>query len=234
MKYLLVCPACNSRIAVETGQAGQTIRCSCGNSLEVPSIRGLRALEQVADDRPAAASWTKRKGLLFLGGAMLALALVAAAAVLALRPSVHDNGEFKIQYSEEAIRSEVAALSPIQAIERFQMVDGMLPTTFAEQKREQVPEHLQPSLDLLISFEGPGAVALARQEAAAVMRQIVERNEGRQNRAKRREAMNDWLVFIGVFALAGLLTAGSALFVGGPTSRGRRPVRPAAARTRSE
>ena len=233
MKYLLPCPACNSQLPVETGQAGQTIRCSCGKSLEVPSIRGLRALEQVADERPATAAWTKRKGLAFLGGAMSSGALVAAAAVLALRPGVNDEGSFKIQINEAAIRSEVAALSPVESIERFQMVDGALPTTFAEKKKE-APEHLLPCLDLLISFEGPGAVALARQEAAAVMRQVAQRNEQRHVRENNRKAMNDWLVFIGIVFVVGILTAGSALAVGERRSRGRKPARSTVARTRAE
>jgi len=234
MKYLLPCPACNSRLPVETGQAGQTIRCSCGNSLEVPSIRGLRALVQVAEERPTAASWTKRKGLLFLGAAVSIGALVAAAAVVAFRPNVNDDGAFKIQINEQAIGSEVAALSPVESIERFQMADSTLPTTFSEQKREDVPTHLQASLGLLINFEGPGSVILARHEAAAVMRQVAQRNEQRQIRENNRKAMNDWLVFIGIVFVVGILTAGSALAVGEPKSRGRKPARSAVARTRAE
>src|SRR5262249_19447517 len=123
MKYLLPCPACNSRLPVETGQAGQMIRCSCGNSVEVPSIRALRTLEPLADERPTAASWTRRKGSLFLGAATSIGALVAAAVVLAIRSSASDDGGFKIDVNEGAIRSEVAALPPLESIERFQMAD---------------------------------------------------------------------------------------------------------------
>lgn len=233
MMYLLPCPACNSRLPVETGQAGQTIRCSCGNSVEVPSIRRLRALEQIADERPAAPTWTKRKGLLFLGASMSTGALVAAAAVLALRPTLGDDGGFKINVNEEAIRSEVAALPPLESIQRFQMADAALPTTFAEQKPEEVPAHFQPSLGLLIAFEHPGSI-LARQEATAVLRQIAQRNQQRQIREKNREAMNDWLVFIGIVFVVGILTAGSALTVGEPRSSGRKPTRSTVAQTRSE
>lgn len=233
MKYLLPCPACNSRLPVETGQAGQTIRCSCGSSVEVPSIRGLRALEPLADERPVAASWTRRKGLLFLGAAMSIGALVAAAAVLALRPAVNDDGGFRIQVDEEAIHSEVAALPPVDSIERFQMADAALPTTFAEQKPDEVPVHLQPSLGLLISFERPGSI-LAREGAAAVMRQVAQRNEQRQTRENKRKAMNDWLVFIGIVFVVGILTAGSALAVGERKPRRRQLAQSPAARTRAK
>jgi hypothetical protein len=234
MKYLLSCPACNSRLPVETGQAGQTIRCGCGSSVEVPSVRGLRALEQVADERPAAATWTKRKGLMFLGAAMSASALVGAAAVFALRPSVNDDEGFKINVNEEAIHGEVAALAPVESIERFQMADAALPTTFSEQKKDEVPLHLQPSLGLLIDFEGQGSVILARKEAADVMKQVAQRNEQRHIRENNRKGMNDWLVFIGIVFVVGVLTAGSALAVGEPKSRGRKPAQSSVARTRVE
>src|SRR6476660_2602728 len=233
MKYLLPCPACNSRLPVETGQAGQTIRCSCGTSVEVPSIRGLRTLEPLADEPPAAATWTTRKGFLFLGAAISIGALLAAAVVAAFRPSANDPGGFKIEINEEAIRSEVAALAPVESIERLQMADAALPTTFAEQKPEEVPVHLQPSLGLLIGFEHPGSI-LARQEAAAVMKQVAQHNEQRQIRENNRSALNDWLVFIGIVFVIGILTAGAALAIGEPRSRGRKPSRPAVARTRSE
>ena len=232
MKYLLGCPACNSRIPVETGQAGKTIQCGCGRSLEVPSIRGLRSLAQVAEDRPAAPTWTKRKGLAFLGSAIAIGAVVAAGAVLALRPSVYDAGS-KIQVNEEAIRSEVAALSPAEGIERLQMADTPLPTPFSEQQKQgQVPEYLRPCTDLLVDFEGPGTVAIARQQAGAVMKQIAERNDLLRNRQAHREALNDWLLPIGIVFVAGLVTAGSAFLVGKPRPRG--PDRPAVARARSE
>jgi hypothetical protein len=233
MKYLLPCPACNSPLPVETGQAGQTIRCTCGNSVEVPSIRGLRTLEPLADERPAASTWTKRKGLLFLGAALSIGGLIAAGAVAALRPSAKDDGGFKIEVNEDAIRSEVAALPPLESIERFQMADAALPTTFAEQKPEEVPLHLQPSLGLLISFEHPGSI-LARQQAAAVMRQVAQRSEQRQSRENNRKTMNDWLVFIGIVCVVGILMAGSSLAIGEPKPRGRKPAQPAAARSRAE
>jgi hypothetical protein len=194
----------------------------------------LRALEQVADQLPVATTWTKRKGLLFLGAAMSACALVGAAAVFALRPSINDDAGFKINVNEEAIHNEVASLSPVESIERFQMADAALPTTFTEQKKDEIPLHLQPSLGLLIDFEDQGSVILARKEAAAVMKQVAQRNEQRHVRESRRKGMDDWLVFVGIVFVVGVLTAGSALAVGEPKSRLRKPAQSAAARTRAE
>lgn len=47
-RYLLPCP-CGEKIAVEIGQAGQRIVCSCGQTLEVPTMQGIRKLEISAD-----------------------------------------------------------------------------------------------------------------------------------------------------------------------------------------
>jgi hypothetical protein len=46
-EYLLPCP-CGRKTPVSTAQAGETIRCACGAEMQVPTLRGLRAM-QVAD-----------------------------------------------------------------------------------------------------------------------------------------------------------------------------------------
>jgi hypothetical protein len=48
VKYLLPC-SCGEKIAIESSQAGQAIRCSCGKTLEAPTMQGIRRLEQSAD-----------------------------------------------------------------------------------------------------------------------------------------------------------------------------------------
>lgn len=50
--YLLPC-SCGQRLKVSTAQAGQPIRCACGNELTVPTLRGLRELE--VDEGPTKA-----------------------------------------------------------------------------------------------------------------------------------------------------------------------------------
>src|SRR5678815_2344165 len=44
--YLLPC-ACGQQISVSAAQAGESLRCSCGAMVEVPTMRGLRELERV-------------------------------------------------------------------------------------------------------------------------------------------------------------------------------------------
>jgi hypothetical protein len=74
--YLLPC-TCGKKLGVTKSQAGQTVRCACGKELEVPTLRGLSALERVGT--PGAApnkSWNNRHRVAFL------LAIAALVGVL--------------------------------------------------------------------------------------------------------------------------------------------------------
>lgn len=57
---------------IDRSQAGLRVRCECGAELEVPTIRGLRSLEQVAVEQRAS-RWGNRQAVLLIG---LTLALV--------------------------------------------------------------------------------------------------------------------------------------------------------------
>lgn len=76
-KYLLPC-SCGQRITIDIAQAGQQITCACGQSLEVPTMRGIRALEPAPEaseeaksaPRSAAPAWSSLQGALFGIGLM--------------------------------------------------------------------------------------------------------------------------------------------------------------------
>ncbi len=78
--YLLPC-ACGEKIPVTASQAGQSVRCSCGVQLEVPTLRGLRDLvrgdlaQGDSSVRPAH-SWNNRHRATFV---FVVLAVVAFA-----------------------------------------------------------------------------------------------------------------------------------------------------------
>ena len=55
---------------VELGMSGETLRCSCGASIEVPTLRVLRDMPRT-DDVDEGPGWTWRHGVMVLG-AMLA------------------------------------------------------------------------------------------------------------------------------------------------------------------
>jgi hypothetical protein len=80
--YLLPCK-CGRRWEVDAGQAGTQIACSCGQSLEIPSIRGLRQLEIVSASAPDSAPravWSPWRGAIFsLGLAATVAAFIFSA-----------------------------------------------------------------------------------------------------------------------------------------------------------
>lgn len=81
--YLLPC-TCGKKLGVTKSQAGQSVRCACGKELEVPTLRGMAALERVGT--PGAASpksWNNRHRVAFLL-AIAALVGVLAAGYLAI------------------------------------------------------------------------------------------------------------------------------------------------------
>lgn len=75
-KYLLPC-SCGEKIAIESTQAGQTIRCSCGKNLEVPTMQGVRQLEQYAEIADQSATPSS------IGGAAIGVALLGLILLLA-------------------------------------------------------------------------------------------------------------------------------------------------------
>ncbi len=79
VKYLLPC-SCGEKVAVESTQAGQDILCACGKTMEVPTMQGLRQLEQHVDtaDAPRIAS---SFGGVAVGIALLGLVILGAGGV---------------------------------------------------------------------------------------------------------------------------------------------------------
>ncbi len=72
--YLLPC-SCGRKLEINAGQAGSQIDCRCGQSLTVPSVRGLRQLELAADlpGEPKVPAWNPARGAIFSLGLLLAV-----------------------------------------------------------------------------------------------------------------------------------------------------------------
>jgi hypothetical protein len=91
-KYVLPCP-CGQSVEVDASQAGLQVTCSCGSTLEVPTMRGLAQLQPAAseerrDEAAGPAAWGPAQGLMFLGGLVLLVGLAAVAWVYPQRPHV--------------------------------------------------------------------------------------------------------------------------------------------------
>jgi hypothetical protein len=94
MAYLLPCPHCERKLVVTTGEAGGQVRCECGTTVDVPTVRGMRELEPTAAPAEAATSWTTRHSVIFLGS-LVAIAGLAFGAILHFRAAaVLPSGTF--------------------------------------------------------------------------------------------------------------------------------------------
>lgn len=76
--YWLPCPQCGERIRVETSQAGQTLKCVCGASVEAPTFRNLESLEPIVQAAPQTRRWNSKQGLSLLAAAIAFAALLGA------------------------------------------------------------------------------------------------------------------------------------------------------------
>jgi hypothetical protein len=94
MAYLLPCTQCDRKLVVTTGQAGGQARCECGAAVVVPTIRGLRELEEVHEATAQAKAWSTRNSVVFLG-AVITLGGLALAGFFHVRASeVQPRGSF--------------------------------------------------------------------------------------------------------------------------------------------
>jgi hypothetical protein len=84
MAFLLPCPQCDRKLVVTTGQAGGQVRCECGTAVDVPTVRGLRALVEVEESTAQPKSWSTRHSVVFLG-AVIVVAGLALTAFLHVR-----------------------------------------------------------------------------------------------------------------------------------------------------
>jgi len=76
-KFLLPC-LCGQQVPIEPRQAGETIACRCGASLQAPTMREICALEPAPAEPSlprATATWGWRHGLRLLGAVTVLLAV---------------------------------------------------------------------------------------------------------------------------------------------------------------
>jgi hypothetical protein len=107
---------CGQSVSVSVSQAGQTVRCSCGAQLEVPTLRGLQKLAP-ADATSIVkrrAAWENRQRVIFSLVLISFCALALGAYLWANVPSVPRPA------TPEEIKSIFAAGKPDQVYDAFQ------------------------------------------------------------------------------------------------------------------
>ena len=123
VRYRLPCQ-CGQTVLVERSQAGLSVTCSCGTQLEVPTIRGLNALEAV-HNAPEKAGWTAQYGLLLIG-LLIATAAGGAAVYRVARLPVDPYDEKQIDLEMHKKAAEIDGMSPGKVLEAWQEFRGGL------------------------------------------------------------------------------------------------------------
>ena len=116
--YLLTCQ-CGQKLPVDASQAGLRIRCACGAEPQVPTLRGLAALERATASLtgPRPSAWGPRQAVAFLGLSLLTLAVAAAATLWFTSPKFP---EFHYdQRDRQDIEQSVNGLSIQESLELF-------------------------------------------------------------------------------------------------------------------
>jgi len=120
MEYLLPC-SCGQKTRITAAQAGAQVRCDCGKSLSVPTLRGIRQLETVPPQANAksATTWSPIHGGLFASGLATASIGIVFLALFGLRyiqlgwhPITHD-------FTAEVVKAEqerIDKLTPTEAL----------------------------------------------------------------------------------------------------------------------
>ena len=128
--YLLPC-SCGRENPVETRQAGGSVRCECGRTCTVPTMREVLALRRAPDSAGEAASirpvWGNPQRLLVAGLIILLLA-AAGALIVYLQFPTHFRGV----PTPEAVRQHVKRLTPAETIVFFR--SNILPGLEAPQE----------------------------------------------------------------------------------------------------
>ncbi len=117
-QYLLPCD-CGATTPVETNQAGNTVICSCGKQLEVPSLRAIRELApHGVDDAARGYEWNPAAGLIFVGG--MFLAFIGAGVALFMHINSVQAVSFELP-PEDEVAAWVAEIDSAPPEELFNM-----------------------------------------------------------------------------------------------------------------
>jgi hypothetical protein len=108
-KYLLPCH-CGQHVVVEPRQAGETVVCSCGVLIQVPTMLGMKALEPAMEETfRANADWGWPHRTLLVGLVLVAAAIAAVILLWSHRPV--SSSEI---VTPEQIQANARQLTPIQ------------------------------------------------------------------------------------------------------------------------
>ena len=154
-RYLLPC-RCGQHVVVEPRQAGQTIVCGCGASLQVPTLLDMTVLDPAPPEPAEPASgpvWGFRDGMRLVG---IVLVLTAIVFLLLLKRPV---SRFET-IDPEQIRMTAERLSPVRTWEIWETMQQGLDRRTDEQHMADVQKfHLRQVIWACVALVGLGLIA---------------------------------------------------------------------------
>jgi hypothetical protein len=156
-KYLLPC-LCGQNVAIEPRQAGETIACQCGASLQAPTMREICDLEPAPPDAASlqsGTSWGWRHGLKVLGAAITLLAIGWIIWLYANPPaSVFDV------FDSEMIQRDFAHLPPVLTWDNWQKAREGLDRRVDQRYADEVAVyHVKQTLCFILAIIGAALIA---------------------------------------------------------------------------
>lgn len=122
MHYRLSCP-CGVSHTVSTSQAGQAIQCTCGNTLPVPTLRGLKELPQVdpaaAAEMPQANAEPVRRPAILLGTLFAIIFLAVPAAIFFTYQRAKLDTSFTQEADEQQAFAQLDDAGPLELSEAW-------------------------------------------------------------------------------------------------------------------
>lgn len=118
--YLLPC-SCGRKIPVQLRQAGEIVKCDCGNSIEVPTLSIIKKLERAqapAEHKMIQPNWTFGHGLIFVGGLVILIAIGLSVWLVLSRLS-----DPFANFTPEGMIQAAHTRTPLQSLRLWQMLE---------------------------------------------------------------------------------------------------------------
>jgi hypothetical protein len=144
-KYLVPC-ACGRRLAVDTGQAGESLVCDCGATVAVPTLRQLRQLPATREESAPVGgpAWGFRQGAITVSLLLAAVCLIVATAS---RMSERPVPTIDPAARTSLVDRQVTAMTPLDAWQSWNDSYQSLSTTGFEVYKHPATDAMQQNLD---------------------------------------------------------------------------------------
>lgn len=157
MKYLLPCP-CGLEMIVEPRQAGETVRCSCGSSVQAPTLLEIVALEPApveTQPQPKAPSWGAWHRVMLVGF-IFALAAIGMAIWMSVSRPVS-----RFAFEPEEIVRAAQSMSPPLTWENWLAVkQGLDRRTDTEYPQQLFIYHMKGVVGVGLALAGTALIVI--------------------------------------------------------------------------